>query len=390
MTMVKKLGAAALGFLMLGLSGCGKAPVLGVLLPTTGRAATYGESMSNAIHLALDEAHTKGSAPKGLKVVWGDSASDPKVGVRELLKLVKDDGANMVIGGCTSDVANAMLPVINRRKILLLSPSASAPELTKKSDYFFRVFPSDELEGIRAGTFLYQDQGRKKVLIFSSGSVHARGIEPEFRLQYEQNLGGKIVGRVLLTDDNWQREAVDFLTSAQPDGAYVVAYAGETVQVITLLRKNRFKGTICTTSALYDRAVLNANKKVLDGVYFPLPSFDPHSDKPIVKAFVTAYQARFGTEPDIFAAHAYDATRLSLLVLGKAKYLASDELRKTIHFDVTDFPGVTGEIRFDDYGDVHHIPVMYIVKNGKVLNFDIYRKKLLQRIRNKLRSLANG
>ncbi|NOZ79695.1 MAG: amino acid ABC transporter substrate-binding protein [Acidobacteria bacterium] len=390
MTTVKKLGAAALGFLILGLSGCSKTPVLGVLLPTTGRAATYGESMSNAIHLALDEAYKNGSAPEGLKVVWADSASDPKVGVRELLKLAKDDGANMVIGGCTSAVAKAMLPVMNRRKILVLSPSASAPDLTKKSPYFFRVFPSDELEGIRAGTFLYQDQGRQKVVIFSSGTVHARGIEPEFRLQYEQNLGGKIVGRVLLTDSNWRQEGADILTSTQPDGAYVVAYARQTVQVIKLLRQNRFRGTICATSALYDRAVLDANEKILNDVYFPLPSFDPHSDKPVVKTFVTAYQARFGTEPDIFAAHAYDATRVSLFVLRKAKYLASDELRKTIHFDVTNFPGVTGEIRFDDYGDVHHIPVMYIIKNGKVLNFDVYRKKLLRQIQRKLRSLTNG
>ncbi len=390
MSMVKKLGTVALGFLVLGLSGCGQKPVLGVLLPVTGRAATYGESMSNAIHLALDEAQKDGSAPHGLKVVWGDSASNPKTGVTELLKLAKDDGANLVIGGCTSDVAKAMLPVINREKIVVLSPSASAPELTKKSQYFFRVFPSDELEGIRAGTFLYQDQSRQKVLIFSSGSVHARGIEPEFRLQYEQNLGGKIVGRVLLTDANWQHEAEDLLTATQPDGAYVVAYANETVQVIKLLRKNRFEGTICATSALYDRAILDANKQVLDGVFFPLPSFDPQSSKPVVKKFVTAYQARFGTDPDIFAAHAYDATRVGLLALRKAKYLAATSLIQTLHFDITNFPGVTGVIRFDDYGDVHHIPVMYIIKNGKVLNFDTYRKQLLQQIRNKILSLSKG
>ncbi len=390
MSKVKQLGIVALGCLMLGLSGCGKKPVLGVLLPSSGSAATYGESMSNAIHLALDQAHKKGSAPHGLQVFWGDSASDPKTGVAELLKLAKDDGAQLVIGGCTSGVAKAMIPVINREKIVVLSPSASAPGLTKKSQYFFRVFPSDELEGIRAGTFLYQDQSRQKVLIFSSGSVHARGIEPEFRLQYEQNLGGKIVGRVLLTDPNWQHEAEDILTAAQPDGAYVVAYADETVKVIKLLRHNRFNGTICATSALYDRAVLDANKTTLDGVFFPLPSFDPHSDKPIVKSFVTAYEARFGTEPDIFAAHAYDAVRVSLYALSHTKYLAADELVQTLHFDITNFPGVTGTIRFDDYGDVHHIPIMYIIKDGKVLNFDTYRKHLLQQIRNKILSLSHG
>ncbi len=385
-----RIGTAALILALLGLSGCSKPPVLGALLPTSGRAATYGKSMSDAMHLALDEALKSGSAPEGLHVVWADSGSDPKTGVTAFKRLVDDAGVRMVIGGCTSGVAEALLPVINREHVVVLSPSASAPDLTKKSKYFYRLFPSDELEGIRAGTFFYQDQGRKKVLIFSSGSKHARGIEPQFRLQYEQNLGGTIVGRVLLTNPDWQQRAADLLTSSQPDGVYIVAYAAETVRVLKFLRKRRFRGTICATSALYDRTVLDANKKTVEGVFFPLPSFDPESDNERVRAFVKAYQERFGIEPDIFAAHAYDAMRLAIYVLKNTKYLVADEIRKTMQFGVTDFPGVTGVIRFDDYGDVHHIPIMYIVKGGRVLNFERYRKEQLKKIRNRLLSLTGG
>lgn len=370
------------------LSGCSKPPVLGVLLPESGRAASYGKSMSDAMHLALDEATAKGELPKGFAAYWADSASDPETGVREFERLVDENGARFVIGGCTSDVAKALLPVLARKNILCLSPSASAPELTKKSKLFYRIFPSDELEGTRAGTFLYKEQGKRKVLIFSSGSEHARGVEPEFRQQYEQNLGGKVVARVLLTEANWKREAADALTADQPDSAYIIAYAEETVEVLRFLRNHRFKGTICATSAFYNRAVLDANRKLVDGVYFPLPSFDPDSKNELVQHFVKAYRDRYGITPDIFAAHAYDAMRVALFVLKNTKYVETEELKKTMQFGLMDFPGVTGVIRFDDFGDVHHNPIMYIVKDGKVLNFERYRKEQLRRIKEQIMGLT--
>ncbi len=370
------------------LSGCAKPPVLGVLLPETGRAASYGKSMSDAMHLALDEAGERGELPEGFQVYWADSASDPATGVRRFERLVDENGARFVIGGCTSDVAKALLPVLARKKILCLSPSASAPELTKKSKYFYRIFPSDELEGTRAGTFLYKEQGKRKVLIFSSGSEHARGIEPEFRQQYEQNLGGKVVDRILLSEVNWKREAADALTADQPDAVYIIAYAEETVEVLRFLRNHRFQGTVCATSAFYNRSVLDANRELVDGVYFPLPSFDPESKNELVQHFVTAYRDRYGITPDIFAAHAYDAMRVAIFVLSNTKYVETEELKKTLQFSLTDFPGVTGVIRFDDFGDVHHNPIIYIVKDGKVLNFERYRKEQLKRIREQIMGLT--
>ena len=371
-------------------TACSKPPVLGVLLPISGSAATYGKSMSDAMHLALDEAQKKGDVPKGFKAYWADSASDPATGVKELKVLADEDKARFVIGGCTSDVAKALLPVLKKKQVVCLSPSASAPELTKKSKLFYRLFPSDELEGLRAGTFLYQEQGKRKVLIFSSGNEHARGIEPEFRHQFEQNLGGKVVARILLTDSNWQQQAVDAITAGQPDSAYIIAYAQPTVKVLKFLRGRHFQGTICVTSAFYNRAVLNANKKLVEGVFLPLPSFDPQSKAKNVQAFVQAYQQRFGVEPDIFAAHAYDAMRVALYVLKNTKYQVAEEYQKTLRFGLNDFKGVTGIIRFDDYGDVHHNPIIYIVKNGEVLNFERYRKEQLAKIRKEILGLTGS
>ena len=56
----------------------------GVLLPMSGDAGSYGESMKEAIDLALAEAEADGSLPANLTVVWGDSATDPAKGREEI------------------------------------------------------------------------------------------------------------------------------------------------------------------------------------------------------------------------------------------------------------------------------------------------------------------
>ena len=64
------------------LSACTGKPVVGVLLPTTGEASTYGESMKRGIDLALEM--DQDSLPAGFQVLWGDTASDPATGAAEM------------------------------------------------------------------------------------------------------------------------------------------------------------------------------------------------------------------------------------------------------------------------------------------------------------------
>jgi len=142
-----------------GLLGCGGHPVVGILLPTTGEASTYGESLESGIRVALSEARQRGDLPQGFEVVWADTGSDPQKAVAELRNVVQKRGAKMILGPATSDDAWAMLPELDKLNVVCLSPSASAPTLTMKSKLFFRIYPSDELEGNRAGQFLNNTLG---------------------------------------------------------------------------------------------------------------------------------------------------------------------------------------------------------------------------------------
>lgn len=367
------------------LSACSSPPVVGVLLPITGSASSYGESMKNGIDLALEEA--QGTLPKGFQIVWGDTASDPATGADELRRMAAM-GARIVVAGTTSDTAHALLPVLEESDVIAVSPSASDPSLTKESRMFFRVFSSDELEGRRAGRFLYDDQDKTTVLIYAEDTAQARGIEPPFRQVFEQAMGGEVVGRVVINSDGWEQESSDILAAARPSAVYVLGYGEATISVLRHLREQGFSGLICASSSFYTNQIVDSHPDLVEGVFFPQPAFDVKTEGDLAQNFVAAYRQHYGVDPDIYAAHAYDAIRVVIWTIAEAKAYTTSEIRKVLAYGMKEFPGVTGIIQFNDYGDVHHNPIMFIIRDGQVLNFERYideeRAKIRERIKNLL------
>lgn len=369
-------------------TGCKSKPVIGVLLAETGEITYHGQSMRQGIELALEEARAAGDYPVGMELIWADSASDPEIAVQEYRRLV-GEGAKLVISGTTSGEAKAMLPAIDDLNVICLSPSASAPALTKESKLFYRVFASDELEGRVAGKFIYEDMSDHTALIYTGDSEHARGIEPTFRHMYETARGGKIPGKVVLTDAGWEQESSDLLAAHKPDAVYIIAYTERTLDVLRHLKALNFQGTICVTSAFHTAEVIEQNKDLAEGVFFPQPAFDTKDERKLVKDFVDAFEAKNGSSPDIYAAHAYDAMRVVMEIVRITSVFETSEIRKSLSFGLDEYPGVTGIIQFNELGDVHHNPIMFVVHDGNVLNYDRWVEDKKKEIARKLRQILS-
>jgi branched-chain amino acid transport system substrate-binding protein len=378
------VGAVALSVF---LAGCGSKPLVGVLLPTSGLAATYGESIESGIRLALADARERGQVPTGFDVVWADTESLPERAVSEVRRLAEERGINLVIGGATSAEAQALLPILDDLDVVCLSPSASTPGLAQQSRLFFRLYPSDELEGYTAAKFMFDRLEKRDAILYLGNRQYAEGIEPEFLKEFEEAQQGRIVARIDLNDPDWATQSKAALRDPAEPGVYVVGYAEEILEVIRHLAEQGYTGRVVTTAAFYSTAVIREAGELAEGVLFPLPPFDRTSEKEPVLTFVNRYMDTYQRAPDVFAAHGYDAMRLAIEVMTIASPPRTPEIRRALQFGVSEFMGVTGPILFDESGDVKHYPKMFIVKGGQVLSYQRYLKAERARILRQVQDL---
>jgi branched-chain amino acid transport system substrate-binding protein len=384
--------SSAIGMVLLAglLGGCGGKPIVGVILPSTGAAASFGESIESGIRLALSDARDQGEIPPEFEVVWADTGSDPAAAAAELRAMVAERDVKMVIGGATSSEAIAMIPELEELGVVCLSPSASAPGLAKQSRLFFRIYPSDELEGHTAANFLYERLGKHRVLLFTGDIDYTRGMKPEFLKQYEVALGGVVVESIAVEEEGWRERAAALLDRDGVDAVYVIGYAEEIFEVVLFLRERGYEGRIVTTAAIYSGQAIRDAGEAAEGLLFPLPPFDRTSEKEPVLSFVNRYMDTYQRAPDVFAAHGYDAMRLTIQVMNLAKPPETLEILRAFNVGVTEFMGVTGPILFDDYGNVKHYPMMFIVKDGQVLSYhrflEVERRRILHQVQDLLNS----
>ena len=363
--------AAALAALMT-VSGCNAPLRVGVVIPETGDAAVYGASVKSGVKLAFDHALATRTAPLGLEVVYRNSGSDP-ARAASAAEAVFESGALAVIGGITSAEAEALIPVADRAACVLLSPSASAPGLARRTRFFFRVYPSDELEGARAADFLVLTRGTQTVLVLQEDNDYTRGLLPVFVAELASR-GGRITGSVRLNEGGWEGQVREMIARHTPEGVYICGYGEAILGALRLLRNLGFRGTICTTSAFSAGSLLARAGSLAEGVFFPLVSLDVTSHEEPVRSFVSRYKATYNLLPDIYAAHGYDAALALLASLEGLQEFSGASVAQRLRA-LSGTPGVTGPIAFDEDGNIRRTLSNHWIRGGRVEDFDSFRER---------------
>jgi branched-chain amino acid transport system substrate-binding protein len=357
---------------------CADDPVVGVLCPASGPAEAYGRSVNDGVRLALDAATDQQLLPPGFQAVAADTRSSPRRAVAGYRRMVDEGRVRMVIGGITSREAEALIPVVETKRVICLSPSAPATNLASQSRYFYRIYSTDEVEGFTAARFLRKEADVRSVLVYTDGSLFTRGIEAEFRQHFGLILGGKIPVTVHVGDEGWERHSIDSIHAFNPDAVYIVGHADNIVATLRHLREIGFAGLRCTTSSVYLADVMGTADGALDGVVFPIAPMDLESIRDPLFDFVRRFRAAYGHDPDIYAAHGFDAMRVAIRAMLEARGLRPADLHRFISLELGAFEGVTGSISFDEHGDAARYPVMHIVWEGHVVPVDRLRSLRLE------------
>lgn len=387
--------ALLVGTLLLATTGCGTDTIrIGAILPETGGLESYGSATRNGIEVALAEIQADTEYPIELEVVFFDSGSDPDVAA-EQLEGVYRDGVNVAIGGVGTDEAKAMVPIADNLDRILISPSASSPDLTDISTNFFRVYPSDFLEANKMAMFAKENLDLEQVVIIAEELDYARGIQSVFKQEFERR-GGEISEVVEFPPNTKDFSGiVEFVTGLRPAGLYIAGYDLGVAELIRALRDAGYEGKILTVAAFATPRAMELAGDAAVGALLTKVVFEVDSEHAHIKSFVEAYEALHGEKPDLFAAHGYDAMKLVADAI-KGRTQITSELLKGLR-GIKDFPGVTGSIQFDEKGDVQKFPRVYLVSKDLTLyNYDAHvaeqRKQIEERrkaLEDRLRRIQN-
>jgi len=180
---------------------------------------------------------------------------------------------------------------------------------------------------------------------------------------------------------------VERVNTLEPAAVYLAGYAEEVAQLVSAIRGSGYEGRILTTHAFASPAILEQVGEPARGVLLTGPQFEVDAEGEPIKSFVTAFGEKFNDAPDVWAAHGYDAMNVLVEAIPDPFRTASDF--RTGMRQIEDYPGVAGNVRFDEKGDVSKFPHVYQVTGDGLRDYEIDISKTREELQKQLQELRD-
>lgn len=324
-----------------------KTIAIGYQAPLSGENAQYGMLFRNSATLALDDFNKSGKLPGvTVQIKFEDSKSDAKEGVNIARKFSDDQSILAVIGDFNSTVSMAAGQVYAQTKVAQLSQTASHPDFVKISDYQFRNINTQAYEGPLIANWAFGN-GAKKVAVIA--------IQNDWGQSAAKNFidGFKAAGGTVTEVEYFNPGTRDFrsiltkIGRSQPDAIFLGAFYEDGSAFLQQKLQMGLKQGVYATSSLYEKKMLELAGPAANGLYLT-STFLVESTEPHIASYVKAYEARYGSKPQQFAAQAFDATNIMLNAIVAAGGANATRAKVRDALAATkNFPGVTGTTSFD-------------------------------------------
>lgn len=358
--------------LSLSISACGKKPEtssdelvikIGSVSPLTGPQSHLGKDNENGARLAVEELNAKGVMIGGKKahieLLSEDDGADPKTATIVAQRLI-DQKIVGVIGHLNSGTSIPASKLYSDAGIAQISPSATAVKYTAQGfKTAFRVMTNDEQQGRVVGA--YAAKLGKKIAIIDDRSAYGQGLADEVEKT------AKAAGAEIVTHEYTSDKSTDFtaiLTAIKGKGADVIFFGGMDPQAAPMVQQMKRLGV--TAQFLGGDGAQTAEFLHLagadgEGVIASNPGL-PLANMPGGKNFEQKFSAKYGKIQN-YSPYAYDAVMVLVGAIQRANSI--DPKRVLAELEKTTYSGVTGNIRFDQKGDLAGGNVtLYQVKNG--------------------------
>ncbi len=363
-TLVKFAAAAALALAATTPALAADTIKLGVAGPHTGDLAPYGLPTKDAAEMLVAEVNAKGGVNgKQVELLIVDDQCKPEIATNVATKLVSE-GVNLVIGHVCSGATKAAMGIYKGAKVIVISPSATNPPLTKSGEYpnFYRTIAADDDQGKMAATFVTDKLNAKKIAIVHDKGDYGKGFADFSKEAIEK--GGK--AQVVMYE-GIQPGAMDYTAVIQKlrkEGADAVIFGGyhpEASKLLALMSKRKINIPFIGPDGIKGDGFLKIAGKDAEGVYATGP-MDVSKYPLNVKAH-NDYKAKYGKEPGTFFDQGYAATLAALNAIKVAGGTDYDALGKALKSSVIET--TVGKIKFDAKGDAEGVGFsVYQVKKG--------------------------
>ncbi|EIJ48031.1 amino acid ABC transporter periplasmic protein [Herbaspirillum sp. GW103] len=323
---------------------------LGVAEALTGPAAKYGVAIKNGFTLASEEINAKGGVNGNkLALVIEDEQGKKEEAINVFKKLIFQDKVLAVFGPTLSNSAFAADPIANAAKVVVFGTSNTADGITAMGPFTFRnsVMEADVLPvTVKAAVKHF---GIKKVaVIYGNDDAFTKSGYDVFKATLEQQ---KIP---VTTTEAYAKGDVDFkaqltkIKAGNPDAIVCSCLAEEAANIILQTRALGMKQPFIGGNGLNSPKLFEIAKDAGDNTLMGSP-WSAENQTPANKAFMAAYKAKFGSDPDQFAAQAYDAMYIMADAIKGVKLsgnLAKDRDAVRAALPAVKIEGATGKFAF--------------------------------------------
>lgn len=350
--------ATALLLSACGTSNIGDTVTIGVAAPF---GTGYGTQVKRAVELAVDELNKGGGiAGKRVELLFSDDSASGTLGIAVAQAFVANPAVVAVIGHANSVVSVATARVYDGR-LVAVSPSSSSPDLTGISPWVFRTINSDSLNGVELAR-VAMARGHKRVALVYENDAFGRGLVAVFKRAFKGSVVA--IDPISPATRDFEPLVTYYRTKTKPDVVFSVGTEGSGIAFVKEARRQTLAAELIGADGW---SGIVAAGSAVDGALVGAP-FSADSPRDRAKAFVAAFQARYNTPPDGFAACAYDAV---LLVAQAVREGGNDRkaVRDWLGAMRTPIDGATGRFLLGANGDPQGKGLVFLrVRNGVLVN----------------------
>jgi len=302
--------------LMLALPAWASEPLrIGALFAVTGPASFLGEPERNTLEMLVKEANAKGGI-KGqkLELVVYDTQGDATKAVQLATKLIKNDKVSVIVGPSTTGETMAIIPVVEKEKIPLISCAAGIKITDPVKKYVFKTPANDHIAAEKIFNYMLAKKQKNVALLTVTDGFGSSGREQLKDL-------AKKKGITVVADETYGPKDTDMtaqLTKIKGSKADAIICWGTNPGPAIVTRNVKQLGI---KIPLYQSHGVASKKYIelagaenAEGVILPagkLAIFDKlaksDSQAKVLKDYDVSYRKAFGVEASTFGGYAYDA-----------------------------------------------------------------------------------